>query len=232
MIIKRASPATQFCISDGAFAPYPIATRGKAPLRSAGDASAPRLSAVIVTYSSKTTCFLFAFLLSKLLNERENMDIRQAKKTDLDEITELESVCFPPLEAASRKAMEKRLEVFFGSFLVAEENGKIIGFINGCVTDDRVICDEMFKDISYHDPDGGYQTVFGLVVSPEHRGKGIAKELMKKLIEYTESCGKKGLILTCKEHLTDFYRSFGYENSGVSDSNHGGAVWYDMIVEF
>ena len=43
--------------------------------------------------------------------------------------------------------------------------------------------------------------------------------------------GRKGLILTCKERLLGFYERFGYRNLGVSASVHGGAVWYDMILE-
>ena len=39
-------------------------------------------------------------------------------------------------------------------------------------------------------------------------------------------------ILTCKEKLIGFYEKFGYVNLGISDSKHGGAVWYDMILEF
>ena len=27
-------------------------------------------------------------------------------------------------------------------------------------------------------------------------------------------------------------QKFGYKNMGVSESVHGGAVWYDMILEF
>ena len=44
--------------------------------------------------------------------------------------------------------------------------------------------------------------------------------------------GRKGLILTCKEGLIGFYEQFGYKNMGISASVHGGAVWYDMILEF
>ena len=55
---------------------------------------------------------------------------------------------------------------------------------------------------------------------------------MNTLIERARKQGRKGLILTCKEHLIKYYESFGYVNMGVSASVHGGAVWYDMILEF
>ena len=39
-------------------------------------------------------------------------------------------------------------------------------------------------------------------------------------------------MLTCKERLLSFYRQFGYRNEGVSGSEHGGAVWYEMRLTF
>jgi len=160
------------------------------------------------------------------------MIIRQAKMTDLDAITEVERLCFLPLEAAPRAAFEKRLEAFAESFLLAEIDGKIIGFVNGCVTNDKVICDDMFKDTSYHDPKADYQAIFGLAVIPDYQRQGIASKLMNELIELTRKRGKKGLTLTCKEHRVAFYSGFGYESMGLSESKHGGATWYDMILSF
>ena len=67
---------------------------------------------------------------------------------------------------------------------------------------------------------------------PEYRRQGIAAALMERMIEAARQRGKKGLILTCKERLIPYYSKFGYQNLGISESVHGGAVWYDMILEF
>lgn len=158
--------------------------------------------------------------------------IRQVRMADLDEVTRLESVCFPEAEAAGRDSFLQRIEAFPDSFLVAEKDGEIIGFINGCVTDAETICDEMFEDTGLHCPDGAYQSVFGLDVLPQYRHQAVASQLMRRLIEDARKRGRKGLILTCKERLIGFYESFGYRNVGVSASVHGGAVWYDMILIF
>ena len=158
--------------------------------------------------------------------------IRQVMPEDLDAVARVEAVCFPEAEAASRASFAQRIEAFPESFLVAEQEGRIVGFINGCVTDERVICDEMFEDAGYHRPDGAYQSIFGLDVVPEWQRRGIAGELMEHLIEDARRKGRKGLILTCKERLIGFYERFGYRNLGVSASVHGGAVWFDMILEF
>lgn len=158
--------------------------------------------------------------------------IRSGKPGDIEAVTRVELACFPAAEAADRKSLMKRLETFPESFLVAEDRKTIIGFINGAVTDRRTISDEMFEDISLHNPAGAYQSVFGLDVMVEYRGQGVAVRLMKSLMERARHQGRKGMILTCKERLIGYYEGFGYVNLGVSASVHGKAVWYDMILEF
>ena len=159
--------------------------------------------------------------------------IRNVKAEDLDQVTEVEALCFPAAEAATEESFRKRIDTFPESFLVAEnESGKIIGFINGCVTDERTIRDEMFEDSGLHRADGMYQSIFGLDVIPEYRRQGVAADLMNHLIQTAKARGKKGLILTCKDRLIHYYEKFGYRNLGLSASVHGGAVWYDMLLEF
>ena len=159
--------------------------------------------------------------------------IRNVKAEDLDQVTEVEALCFPAAEAATEESVRKRIETFPESFFVAEnESGKIIGFINGCVTDERTIRDEMFEDSGLHRADGMYQSIFGLDVIPEYRRQGVAADLMNHLIQTAKARGKKGMILTCKDRLIHYYEKFGYRSLGISGSVHGGAVWYDMLLEF
>lgn len=158
--------------------------------------------------------------------------IRKVKPEDLDAVTRVEAVCFPEAEAAPRESFQQRISTFPDSFFVAEKDGEIIGFINGCATDSRVIFDEMFADASHHREDGIYQSIFGLDVIPEYQHQGLASRLMEHLIEDAREKGRKGLTLTCKDRLIGFYERFGYKNLGLSQSVHGGAVWYDMILEF
>ncbi|MCI6886583.1 MAG: GNAT family N-acetyltransferase [Lachnospiraceae bacterium] len=157
--------------------------------------------------------------------------IRQVTPEDLDAVTHVEAVCFPEAEAATRESLEQRIAAFPESFFVAEKDGEIIGFINGCVTDERTIRDEMFEDAGLHNPNGAYQSIFGLDVLPEYQHHGLASRLMRHLIADAREKGRKGLILTCKDRLIGFYETFGYRSLGISASVHGGAVWYDMILE-
>lgn len=158
--------------------------------------------------------------------------IRQVRMDDLDAVTRVEAVCFPQAEAATRDSFLQRIQTFPENFLIGEKEGTIIGFINGCATNDITICDEMFETADYHRSDGVWQAVFGLDVVPQWQHHGVASRLMKALIQKAGEAGRKGLILTCKDSLIGFYESFGYRNLGVSASVHGGAVWYDMILEF
>ena len=158
--------------------------------------------------------------------------IRKVEPGDLDAVARIEAACFPAAEAAPGKVLAQRIATFPDSFFVAVKDGKAAGFINGCATDERVICDPMFEDLTYHKPEGRYQSIFGLDVLPEYRHQGIARRLMEHMIQDARERGRRGLILTCKEHLMGFYGSFGYRSLCISESVHGGAVWYDMILEF
>lgn len=157
--------------------------------------------------------------------------IRQVEDRDLDDVTAVEAACFPAAEAAGREEFQMRIALFPECFFVAEEQGKIIGLINGCATDEKTIRDEMYHDGRLHKKDGAYQSIFGLDVLPEYQRRGIAARLMEYLIEDAVKKGRRGLILTCKEKLLPYYEKFGYVNRGISQSTHGGAVWYDMILE-
>lgn len=160
----------------------------------------------------------------------ETIEIRKVKPSDLAGVVMTEAQCFPAAEAADEKSLKARIEAFPESFLVAEQEGRIIGFINGAVTDRETIIDEMFEDSTLHNPKGKYQSIFGLDVIEEYRHQGLASRLMEEMIATAKRQGRQGLILTCKEHLIGFYERFGYINKGVSQSVHGGAVWYDMML--
>ncbi|MFL0196810.1 GNAT family N-acetyltransferase [Clostridium sp. WILCCON 0269] len=161
-----------------------------------------------------------------------DIKIREVTMKDLEAVSKVEANCFPEAEAASRASIEQRIKTFPESFFVAEIDGNIIGFINGCIINGTVIYDELYKDCTLHIPQGDYQTIFGLDVMPNYRNGGVAAQLMNHMIEVSRLAGRKGIILTCKDKLIHYYEKFGYKNKGVSQSVHGGAKWYDMILEF
>ena len=102
------------------------------------------------------------------------MRIRTATQDDLDAICRVEAICFPASEAGTRESFAARLQGFSPSFPSVGDEGRLIGFVNGMVTDDRTISDVMFEQAELHKEDGKWQSVFGLDVLPEHRRKGYA----------------------------------------------------------
>ena len=158
--------------------------------------------------------------------------IRQANAEDVTKIAEIEDKCFPPAEAASLKSFLERFMSFPECFFVAELDGKVVGHVNGCVTDEPELPDALYHNASLHIPDGPWQTVFGLAVLPEYQHRGIATALMGHFKEQAKERGKKGVILTCKDAKIGFYEGLGFACQGVSASSHGGARWNDMILKF
>ena len=158
--------------------------------------------------------------------------IRNAKKEEAALLAQIEAECFPAAEAAGKQDIEARMDVFEDCFFVAETNGKIVGFINGAVAKEASLPDQMYHDASLHDPNGAYQTVFGLDVLPAYRRNGIAGMLLKRMIHHARECQRKGVVLTCKDHLVHYYAGFGFKHCGVADSTHGGAKWNEMKLLF
>lgn len=158
------------------------------------------------------------------------MKLRTSTIADLEAISAIENVCFPPNEAASYESFTARLKVFPEHFWIMEEEGEIIGYINGMVTDNKTINDEMFENAQLHSDTGKWQSIFGLAVLPEHRKRGYAGKLINHIIEKSREQERAGVTLTCKEYLVPYYKKFGFDDLGISQSVHGGEVWHDMII--
>ena len=162
------------------------------------------------------------------------MQIRTATIDDLDIIAGVEQLCFTPEEAADIKSIERRLKVYPDHFwLLLDEDGKLISFVDGLVTDNRDLTDRMYEDESIHDESGAWQMIFGVVTIPQARKQGYAARLLRHVIKEAETQGRKGLVLTCRERLIDYYSSFGFINEGITEQSvHGGIVWYQMRLTF
>ena len=160
------------------------------------------------------------------------MEIRKATLDDLKEIAAVEAECFPAAEAASEESLRKRLSVFADHFWLLFDGDKMVGFVNGMVTDEPDLSDEMYDDASMHNPDGKWQMIFGVDTIPEYRRQGCAGKVLSRVIEDARKQGREGLVLTCKDKLIHYYEKFGFENEGLSKSVHGDAVWYQMRLKF
>lgn len=161
------------------------------------------------------------------------MEIRHATKHDISAISEVEAKCFPPSEAASEKAFTERIENYGNHFWLMYENDKLIAFVDGFVTDESDLTDEMFANATMHNENGAWQMIFGVNTLPEYRNNGYASELLRRAVDEAKEQGRKGVVLTCKDKLLPFYARLGFVDEGVTDkSTHGNAVWHQMRIIF
>lgn len=74
--------------------------------------------------------------------------------------------------------------------------------------------------------------IFGVDTRPAYRRRGCAQLLLERAIADARDQGRKGLVLTCKEHLLHYYAKFGFVSEGISQSVHGNVQWYQMRLTF
>lgn len=161
------------------------------------------------------------------------MQIRTATMNDLPALAGVEAACFPAAEAATEADLAARLAVYSNHFWLLEDgDGTLVSFIDGLVTDEPLLRDEMYADASLHNEAGAWQMIFGVNTIPQYRRQGCAARLMERVIADARAQGRKGCVLTCKDKLIHYYETFGFRSEGVSGSVHGGVVWYDMRLTF
>ena len=102
-----------------------------------------------------------------------------------------------------------RIEQIQETFIVAEKNDEVIGYINGPVIKERYISDDLFKNVSTNNSEGGYISVLGLVVAPNYQGQGIAGRLLNYFENLAKNQHRHGVTLTCRESLIFFMKNMG-----------------------
>ena len=160
------------------------------------------------------------------------MLIRRADINDADAIANVESECFPESEAATLEQFNERLKHYAKHFWLMFDDDKLIAFVDGLVSDERYLSDEMYARAEMHNESGKWQMIFGVNTIPEYRRKGYAEELLRRMIDDAKEHNRHGLVLTCKEKMIHYYAKLGFVNEGISESNHGGAKWYQMRLTF
>lgn len=160
------------------------------------------------------------------------VEFRDVKKEEANQVVVIEQICFPPNEACSKKHMEERVERAPELFLVAvdKETGKIAGFLNGLSTNEEIFRDEFFTDIDLYNPNGKNIMLLGLDVLPEYRMKGLATAIVREYCRRERDNKRKKLILTCLDSKVDMYKKMGFTDNGVANSTWGGEEWHEMYL--
>lgn len=160
------------------------------------------------------------------------MNIRYAGMEDIAAIAAVEAECFPPAEAATEKDFIERVSHYGNHFWLMHDGEKLIAFVDGFVTDEPDLTDEMYENAAMHNENGAWQMIFGVNTLPAYRRQGVAAALIRRAIADARAQGRKGLVLTCKDQLVHYYAKFGFVSEGVSVSTHGGVVWFQMRLTF
>jgi len=120
------------------------------------------------------------------------LSIRKCKKKDILSVIKIEN------ESFEYPYRENIFYYFLNSnkFLVAEVEGKVVGYIISSIRGDEGL-------------------IISIAVLPSHRRKGIGKALMEKSIELLET---DVVMLTLREHnraALNFYNKLGFKIKGI-----------------
>lgn len=157
---------------------------------------------------------------------------RLVNEQDLPELLDIENEGFTPEEAATKTALIDRIQKIKDTFIIAEANGDIAGYVNGPVIESMYITDDLFETIKPNPATGGYIAILGLVVAKNYRNQGLAGQLLQQLETTAKANQREGITLTCKANLIPFYEKYGYTNKGLSTSEHGNVQWFNLIKQF
>ena len=108
------------------------------------------------------------------------MEIRTANLSDLSAIYAIELENFSSEEAIAQEILARHIELFPSTFLVAEQDGQILGFLEGPVRPERYLQDSSFtlSVEDYSAQSGGYISITSLYIqrSTEKRsGETVAR---------------------------------------------------------
>jgi ribosomal-protein-alanine N-acetyltransferase len=124
------------------------------------------------------------------------VEIREINFNDLDEVAEIEKICFSL--PWSKELLSQELLNDMAYYQCALINGKVVGYMGMWK-----ICDE------------GHIT--NVAVLPEYRKKGIASTLISKMIEVCECSEIYNITLEAREsniEAINLYEKFGFESAG------------------
>ena len=77
---------------------------------------------------------------------------------------------------------------YYGNyFWLMYEDRKLIAFVDGFVTDEPDLTDEMYEKAAMHNEDGAWQMIFGVNTLPDYRRHGYAGKLIRRAIDRNRS---------------------------------------------
>ncbi len=72
------------------------------------------------------------------------------------------------------------------------EDVEKIAAVDGFVTDEKDLRDEMYEDAGLHNENGAWQMIFGVNTLPKYWRRGLAGQLLRQAISDAKKQGRKG----------------------------------------
>ena len=91
-----------------------------------------------------------------MTEKKRKLMIRNATMEDLAAVTAVEAECFPAAEAATEAEFRQRLRDYGNHFWLLFEDGKLVSFVDGMVTDQEDLTDEMYERADLHQETGAW----------------------------------------------------------------------------
>lgn len=158
------------------------------------------------------------------------LTFRNATPADVSRCYQIEITAYEGDEAATQEKIATRIAQYPQGFLIMEQDGAIIGFINSGCAHVVEMSDEPFKELIGHDPAAPNVVIMSVVIDPAHQGKGYSTQLMHSFVEQQVLMNKQTIHLMCKERHVDLYKRLGYQYVRPSASDHGGMAWHEMLM--
>ncbi|MGT2715572.1 GNAT family N-acetyltransferase [Streptococcus respiraculi] len=156
------------------------------------------------------------------------MQIRHARFADLEAVNRIEQDNFSQEEQIAQGVLAFYLEHEQKTCLVMEDAGTVAGYILALPTKQATVTDDLFERLEQTDGPLPYLAIVSLSVADAYKGQGIGTLLLAAIKEMAVQGNYQGISLTCKDYLLSYYGMYQFEDLGVSESQFGGKIWYDM----
>ena len=159
------------------------------------------------------------------------MRIRQVKLLDLEEIVRIEQANFLGEEATSPEKLKEQIEKIPNTFLIADLNGEIAGYIIvSAVSSHHQSADCLVKGMRNLDK-SNFIFLQRLSINPDFKGQGVGTLLLAAMKEVVVDLQNQGIYLACKDHLLSYFVMNGFSDSGIFETTYGDGAHIEMIWE-
>ena len=154
--------------------------------------------------------------------EVENIEIRTAKVSDIDDILQIENTSFAENICENRDVFIERIKIFNKGFLIAQYKNEIIGYIcteiwnyNEIIKVESFTLGHSIKDS--HNSNGDELYISSFAIAPKARHCGIGRMLFKYVINNINNLiiNPKSILLVVAENWS-FARKI-YTNEGFKE---------------